>query len=1340
MNRFNFATGMLKMKTLKHLARLVLALAAVCTVLSCGRSNAQEQFAGLCAVIKMQINQKLTLERIGFLATLTITDNDPTDPITDFGANLTFENTLLSTNGTVNDSSGKFFVQPPTLQGIQTVDGTGSIAPGQTVTISWFIIPATNAAGMNPNGIVYQVAASLSGKIRGKVIPEQTLHVYPAPITVKPDALLRITYFTPRDTIGDDPFTPQVESPIPFTFGVLVQNVGYGPAHNGVISSQQPKIVENKLNLLIVAQLLGSRVNDSALAQANLTATVGDLQPGQAVKGAWDMITSLSGTFLSVSANYTHSSALGGAETSLIQSVNAYLFLHEVLNDQPGRDTIKDFLADTSGAVDGIQNLIPDSLYESEGNILPVNQITNALVVGGGSSFQVTASPNFQGWGFMRLPDPGQAKLPIGSVVRSDGKVLNTNNFWTNIHFEPVTNVKHEYLNILDLVDIANYTYTVTYTNVAADVTPPITTLSFSGASTFTNGTYYITPQTQMYFLSQDASPVSIFYSLNGGSNLPAFPFSLTTPGTYQISYFAVDSSNNQETNHTATLVVPGPGSLGFASTSISGTPLFVAGDAASIRPAYAPISFSAGGDPTPVNAQVDIFQGVVGWAVLGNVPSSPTKLTTAAINVGGVNVDFYQYRLNNGAWSAEVPVATPLSLSGLPTGTNTLAVLGRSQYGSYLDATQAVVTSWVVDPAAPATVITGTPATPSRNYDALLSVGGTGVTNYSWTINKGFYRAPTSSANPIILSNLNTGAQVVGVLGKVGGVTQSTNNPTTVSWTINPLYGFDQAGLKGVRTVAYTNIGNVTKTFNWDGRDGSGVVQSPGLYTVRVTLTDALGYTNFTVGLAQISALAGTNVLLADTSRGPANPHGRGRWAVWQDQSNGHNEIYAQDLYASNSMILKVSNSTFSQENPKTDGRYVVWQGRQANASWDVYVADLEGSNGPVALSTTAVQDEIAPTIEWPWVVFQSRPTGSAAPWQLYATNLLDGRHFAVSPSAADEVTPDLQGRRVVWQDFRDVGPGEVYLANLEQQTVRRISTNLFGQYHPVIYGNWIVWQDNRNSQSDLYGFDLLRNAEVRVTSTPEDELQPYIDGDWVVCTENSLGAGSANARLVHLPSLVTVPVTRTAANKTVPVLAGGLAIWQESPANNQNKITGVGLPALQGVFQNRNLVTVTPDMVSYAHNAYGLLAAWSTSGVQEITTFTSLTPQVTQTAMLANGTPAGVNFNLVAGTFLWVKFNGKQVLDLGVSNNGPLNLVAGANVFGYTQFPSGYDAYQLLRQIGLNNAIAVRMLDSQSGRWRVAEVQGGAIVGDNFAIPNVAVLMLSLTNPVNQFTPEAQ
>jgi hypothetical protein len=237
----------------------------------------------------------------------------------------------------------------------------------------------------------------------------------------------------------------------------------------------------------------------------------------------------------------------------------------------------------------------------------------------------------------------------------------------------------------------------------------------------------------------------------------------------------------------------------------------------------------------------------------------------------------------------------------------------------------------------------------------------------------------------------------------------------------------------------------------------------------------------------------------------------------------------------------------------------------------------------------------------------------------------------------------------------------------------------------------------------------------------------------------EDSLGPQTGNGRLIHLPSLAIIPITRTATLKSYPALADGRAVWQET-ISNQSQITAVALPSLQPVFQNRNVVAVTPAMVAYAQNAFGLLSDWSSNGVQSITEYASLTPAVaTETAFMTNGLPAGQNFSLTAGSFLWIQFDSRQVLDLGVNTSTPINLAAGANVFAYSGFPDSYSAFTLLQQIGTNNAQSVRMLDAESGRWRVAEVQGGGAVGDNFPIPGTAVLMVSVANAVNQFIPKS-
>ena len=77
----------------------------------------------------------------------------------------------------------------------------------------------------------------------------------------------------------------------------------------------------------------------------------------------------------------------------------------------------------------------------------------------------------------------------------------------------------------------------------------------------------------------------------------------------------------------------------------------------------------------------------------------------------------------------------------------------------------------------------------------------------------------------------------------------------------------------------------------------------------------------------------------------------------------------------------------------------------------------------------------------------------------------------------------------RVVWQDLRNPGAGEIYFYDLSAGTLQRITTNLFAKSHPAIRDHWIVWQDSRNIEVDIYGYDFLRQREIRITDTPEDE-----------------------------------------------------------------------------------------------------------------------------------------------------------------------------------------------------------------------------------------------------------
>jgi beta propeller repeat protein len=376
---------------------------------------------------------------------------------------------------------------------------------------------------------------------------------------------------------------------------------------------------------------------------------------------------------------------------------------------------------------------------------------------------------------------------------------------------------------------------------------------------------------------------------------------------------------------------------------------------------------------------------------------------------------------------------------------------------------------------------------------------------------------------------------------------------------------------------------------------------------------------------------------------------------------------------------------------------------------------------------------------ISWSWVVCQAKPVSDPnAPWQLRAYNLISEDSQPVDATAFDQLDPRIHRQRVVWQDFRDAGAGEIYMKELETGNIRRITNNPAGQYYPDVFDQWIVWMDNRHTQLDLYGFNLLRNTEIRLTNTAEDETRPTMNGQWVIFSEDSGGESAMNIRALSLINLAAIQMTNTGSLKEKPCAASGKLLWADSSGGPTRIMIG-SMPDLQPVFNNRNAVAVTDGMASTLQDGFTLLELWNReAGITEITRYTSLVPTVSSdTVNWSGGGPVGDNFALEPGTFLWVRFNQPHVLDLGLAPCGALDLVPGANVLTYTCFPDQYSAYELIGEIGTENLDGVRMLDAETGRWRVASAVDGTIVGEDFAIPRIAVVMIEMKMEITAWKP---
>lgn len=374
----------------------------------------------LCATVKIEIRQELTLERQAFDAHMRINNGLAHMPIENVAVNVNFtdeKGVPVLASSDPNHTAARFFIRLDTMRNISNVSGSGSVAPETSADIHWLIIPAPGASNGRESGTLYFVGATLSYTAGGK---SETIEVTPDHIFVKPMPELVLDYFLPTDVYGDDPWTNTVEEPVPFELGLRILNRGHGAARSLKVESAQPRIIENEQGLLVGFNIEGVRVNGEP-AQNSLLADFGDIASRKAGVARWIMTSSLSGRMVGFDAEFSHADALGGQMTSLIQEVNTRFLVRSVLVDAPGRDAIEDFLAKDDDVY---------RVYESDGTAtLVTDQSEDASLAVSGNTWRFTVPPT-DGFMYAALSDPSRGRLIIQGAVRSDGKRIRPENIW----------------------------------------------------------------------------------------------------------------------------------------------------------------------------------------------------------------------------------------------------------------------------------------------------------------------------------------------------------------------------------------------------------------------------------------------------------------------------------------------------------------------------------------------------------------------------------------------------------------------------------------------------------------------------------------------------------------------------------------------------------------------------------------------------------------------------------------------------------------------------------------------------------------------------------------------
>jgi hypothetical protein len=208
--------------------------------------------------------------------------------------------------------------------------------------------------------------------------------------------------------------------------------------------TEQPKIIENKKQLLIDFEILSSQLNgqDKILAMGESVATEFGTIPAHSQSYAtWELQSTLLGHFVKYNVEATHVTSHGNPDLSLLDQVTIHELIRGFtpLNAQfsNAQFTPRAFLCnDELDAED-----TPDQIYFSDATQQEVNVAANMethKVVGSEVDaadhplqYMLTVIPGKEGWTYGYIEDPTDGRSKIASIVRqSDNVQLPLDNVW----------------------------------------------------------------------------------------------------------------------------------------------------------------------------------------------------------------------------------------------------------------------------------------------------------------------------------------------------------------------------------------------------------------------------------------------------------------------------------------------------------------------------------------------------------------------------------------------------------------------------------------------------------------------------------------------------------------------------------------------------------------------------------------------------------------------------------------------------------------------------------------------------------------------------------------------
>jgi beta propeller repeat protein/parallel beta-helix repeat protein len=204
------------------------------------------------------------------------------------------------------------------------------------------------------------------------------------------------------------------------------------------------------------------------------------------------------------------------------------------------------------------------------------------------------------------------------------------------------------------------------------------------------------------------------------------------------------------------------------------------------------------------------------------------------------------------------------------------------------------------------------------------------------------------------------------------------------------------------------------------------------------------------------------------------------GDWVVWHDnrEGDGYN-IYGKNISSGVEIQISDSNTAFF---PSIHNRLVVWQDKR-NGDYDIYCYDLvTRTESPLYI---APDNQVNPSIYGDTVVWR---TGQYPSWsEIWGYSISESRAVMISGAPGNKWEPEVFKDVIVWGDYRNSN-WDIYGYDLNSKREFAIATGPAYQRSVAIYGNTVVYENWQSIKNQGVGIYNLNTQEHAYHPTPDD------------------------------------------------------------------------------------------------------------------------------------------------------------------------------------------------------------------------------------------------------------